>query len=190
MKQLPVASATGSIHSGTIGEVEGRDAGADAERLAQREAVDAPADLVAVLAFEQIGNAAGEFDHLQTARHLAARVGDDLAVLDADQRRELGEVVLDQVAEAEHHARARQRRRARPRRESGLRRLHRGVDVGARAEDDLARVRAGGRIEDGRAPRTVSGGALAADEMRYGLLHADSGRGARSGVRTAAGADG
>ena len=54
-------------------EVERRDAGAHAERLAEGEDVDAGGDLVGVVALEQLRDAAGELDHLEAALHLAAR---------------------------------------------------------------------------------------------------------------------
>ena len=55
-------------------EVERRDAGDHAERLAQRPVVDAGGDLVGVVALEQLRNAAGELDDVDAARDLALRV--------------------------------------------------------------------------------------------------------------------
>ena len=77
-------------------EVERRDAGGDAERLAQRPAVDAAADRVAVLALQQLRDAAGELDDLEPARDLAARIGEHLAVLARDEGGELAGVLLDE----------------------------------------------------------------------------------------------
>ena len=57
-------------------EVERRDAGDDAERLAERVRVDAAGDLVVELALEQLRDAAGELDDLAAAHHLAAGVVD------------------------------------------------------------------------------------------------------------------
>ena len=66
-------------------EVERRDAGADAERLAHRPAVDAAPDLLGELALQQMRDAAGELDDLDAARDLALRVGEHLAVLGGDR---------------------------------------------------------------------------------------------------------
>ena len=66
-------------------EVEGRDAGADADRVADREQVDAAADLMAELALHQLRQAAGELDHLEPAGDRALRVLERLAVLVGDQ---------------------------------------------------------------------------------------------------------
>ena len=87
-------------------EVERRDADADADGLAQRPVVDAAADVVAELAFQQLRNAARELDDLEPARELAFGVGEHLAVLARDQRGQLVEVRVEQLLEAEH-ARAR-----------------------------------------------------------------------------------
>ena len=65
-------------------EVERRDAGADAERLAHRPAVDAAPDLLGELALQQMRDAAGELDDLEAAGDLALRVGEHLAVLVGD----------------------------------------------------------------------------------------------------------
>ena len=71
-------------------EVERRDAGDDAERLAVARRVDAGRDLLGRLALHQVRDAAGELDDLQAALHLAARVVEGLAVLAGD---DAGEVV-------------------------------------------------------------------------------------------------
>ena len=71
-------------------EVERRDAGDDAERLAERERVDAGRDLVGVVALEQARDPAGELDDLEPALDLAQRVGEHLAVLVGDQPRPTG----------------------------------------------------------------------------------------------------
>ena len=67
-------------------EVERRDPGDHAERLADRVGVDAGGDVLGVAALEQVRDAAGELDHLDAAGDLAERVGVDLAVLGGDQR--------------------------------------------------------------------------------------------------------
>ena len=57
-------------------------------------------------------------------------------------------VLVQQLEELEHHARAADRRRVGPGREGGLRGGHRGVDVGAVGQRDLAGDGAGGGVED------------------------------------------
>ena len=114
-------------------EVERRDARAYSQWLTHRVAVHTRAHLLAVLAFEQVRDAAGELDHLQAAGHLAARVRHDLAVLAGDQTRQLVVIALDQLLELEHYPCATQRRRCGPRWEGDLGRGHRLPDLfGAR----------------------------------------------------------
>jgi hypothetical protein len=79
-------------------EVEGRDAGHHAERLAHRPVVDAGGDLVGVVALEQLRDAAGEFDDVDAARDFALRVGEDLAVFGGDHVRQLVLVLVQQLA--------------------------------------------------------------------------------------------
>ena len=62
-------------------EIERRDAGDDAERLAHRIEIDVGSGAVGELALHQMRNAAGEFDHLDAALDVALSVGDGLAVL-------------------------------------------------------------------------------------------------------------
>ena len=110
-------------------EIERRDAGAHAERLAQRVRIDVGADVFAVLAFHEVRNAHGEFDHLETALDRARGVGERLAVLFGDEARELFAMRVDQLAIAHEDARAPQRRRVAPRGKRRFRRGHRRVDV-------------------------------------------------------------
>ena len=70
-------------HRDHRGEVERRDAGDDAERLADRVDVDPRRGLLGHAALQQMRDAAAELDHLEPARHLAHRVGEHLAVLGA-----------------------------------------------------------------------------------------------------------
>ena len=67
-------------------EIERRDAGAHAHRLEHGVAVDAAADVLGMLALEQMRSAAGELDHFDAALHRAGGVGQGLAVLLADER--------------------------------------------------------------------------------------------------------
>ena len=69
-------------------EVERRDPGDDAQRLADLVHVDAARDLLAEAALEQMRDAAGELEVLEPARDLTERVRRDLAVLGGQQRRD------------------------------------------------------------------------------------------------------
>ena len=85
-------------------EVERRDAGAHAQRLHQREAVDTGADVEGMFALLQVRYAAGEFHHLEPACQLALGVGEHLAVLGGNQPRDLVGVLFHQRLELEQNA--------------------------------------------------------------------------------------
>ncbi len=91
------------------GEVEGRDAGDDAEGLAHGVAVDAGADLFGELAFEEVGDAGGELDVFEAAGGFAAGVGEDFAVLAIDEGGDFVEAALVDLAEAKEDAGAAER---------------------------------------------------------------------------------
>ena len=75
MKQLPQASATGNIHSGTItGKLNGVMPATTPSGWRIDEAVDAGADLLGEVALQQMRDAAGELDHFEAALHLALGV--------------------------------------------------------------------------------------------------------------------
>ena len=79
---FPQAIAGAHIHIGHHRrEVERRDPGDDAERLADRVDVDPGRGLLGEVALEQRRDPAAVLDHLEPARDLALRVGEDLAVL-------------------------------------------------------------------------------------------------------------
>ena len=143
---LPHAIATGiHPHRHHHREVERRDAGDDAERLAHRPVVDPGRDLVGVVALEQLRDAARELDDVDAARDLALRVAEDLAVLRGDHRRERVAVLVEQAEKGVEDARPAQRRRVAPRGLGRLRGGDRGVDVGRGGERDAARDGAGRR---------------------------------------------
>ena len=96
-------------------EVERRDAGDDPERLPDGVAVDVGRHVLGELALEEVRQAAGELDHLESAADLAHRVRQHFAVL---ARQDLGEVALaalDELAEGEEDARPGSERRPAPR---------------------------------------------------------------------------
>ena len=86
-------------HRDHAGEVERRDAGDDAERLALARRVHARGDLLGRLALHQVRDAAGELDDLEAALDLAARVVERLAVLGGDGRGELAGARGERLAE-------------------------------------------------------------------------------------------
>ena len=64
--------------------------------------------------FSRLRDAAGELDHLDAAPDLALGIGERLAVLGGDQIGQLVDVLLEQLLEPEHDARAPQRGDRRP----------------------------------------------------------------------------
>ena len=147
-------------------EIERRDPGAHTERLADRIQIHARRDVVGELAFHQVRDAAGELDHFQPSLDRPLGVGKHLAVLGSDEERELVQVALDQLLEAEHHPRPRKRRSFRPAGEGFLRHSDRALDFGLGGEGDLGGERAGRRIEYvAEAAAVFAADLLAADEM-------------------------
>ena len=98
-------------------KVERRDRGADANRLAHRDAVDAARDVLEAVAHEHRRRAARDLDALDAAAQAAARFVQRLAVLGRDDARDLLEVLFEQLLELEHRLRALDRRRFAPARE-------------------------------------------------------------------------
>ena len=86
-------------------EVERRDAGDDAERLADRVDVDAGRGLLGELALEQRRDAARVLDHLEAARDLADRVGEHLAVLGGEDARDVLAVLVERARGSRRRAR-------------------------------------------------------------------------------------
>ena len=131
-------------------EVERRDPGDDAERLADRVHVDPAGGLLGVVTLDQLRDPARVLDVLEAAGDLAHRVGEHLAVLGRQHRGQLLAVGVDQLAHPEHHLGALGERRRTPGREGRCRRRDRGVDLCDRRESDLAGLLAGRRVVDGR----------------------------------------
>ena len=118
------------------GEVEGRDAGDDAERLTHGPAVDAGADLLGEFAFEELRDAGGELDVFEAARGFAFGVGEDFAVLAGEERGDFVEAGLEDLAEAEEDAGAAERRLGGPVGEGCGCGGDGGVDFGGSGERD------------------------------------------------------
>ena len=152
-------------------EIERRDAGAHPERLAERQKVDPGADVLAELALEQLRDAARELDHLDAAHDLALGVGERLAVLGADQVGQLVNLLLEQVLEPEHDARAAQRGDRRPFGQGFPCGLHRSIDLGGAGERHASRLLADRRIEDVAVTAARAGHAPAAEPVPNVLAH-------------------
>ncbi len=111
-------------------------------------------------------DADGEFHHLQAALHVAARIGNGLAMLGGEQVRQFVDVAVDQIDEAHHYAGAALRVCGRPGRLSGL-----GVGDGS-VHFGPARERGAGLhlpdigVENIGEPAGLPRHMLAADEMR------------------------
>ncbi len=147
------------------GEIERRDAGDDAERLAHRIEVDAGAGAIGVFALHQMRNAEREFDHLDAALDVALGVGDRLAVLAREDVGELVVVLGDEIDELHQDAGAALRIDRGPGRLRRLGVLDRRAHLGLGGERDMGAHRAVHRLENvGRSTR-LAGDVLAADEM-------------------------
>ncbi len=155
MNVFPQAMATGiHPHRDHGREVERRDAGDDAERLAVGPAVDLGADVAGELTFQEMGNAAGEIDDVDAACKLAQRVGVRLAVLGGDGAGDLVGMTVQELLEAEHVLDALQWRRRAPSDGGLLGSGDRGIYLFDSRQRQVGRLVAGRRIEDGReAPR-------------------------------------
>ena len=147
-------------------EVERRDAGDDAERLAVGVGVDRGADMAGELALQEMRDAAAEFDHLDAALDLADGIGVGLAVLQGDRPGDVVDVGVEQLLEAEHEAGALERRHVGPGGQRQLGSGDRGVELGRRRQRHDRRLLAGRRIEDRRRARAGGAAQLAADDVR------------------------
>src|SRR5262249_49320233 len=152
-------------HRNHRGKVEWRDPGDDAERLPDRIHVDAGRRLLRVAALEQLGNTAAVLDHLETARDLALRVAEDLAMLGREDARDVVLALVDELADAEEDRRLLRQRRRTPRGKRLLRRLHRAVDLLHGREVDGTRLATERGVVDGPATAGLTGDSLAADPV-------------------------
>ena len=147
------------------GEVERRDAGDDAERLAHRIEIDAGAGAVGVFALHQVRGAEGELDHLDAALDVALGVDERLAVLAGEDVGEFLDVLGDELVEFHQHARAALRIGRGP---GGLRRLgveHGRANFGGGGQRDRAAHRSVHRLKHFARAARSSRDALAADEV-------------------------
>ncbi len=94
-----------------------------------------------------MGNAGGEFDDLDAARHLALGVGEHLAVLGRDQAGQVVAALVQQFQELEHDPRTAQRRGIGPGREGHVGSGHGGVDFCGTGQGHTPGYGAGGGVE-------------------------------------------
>ncbi|MFN8573800.1 MAG: hypothetical protein U0132_17215 [Gemmatimonadaceae bacterium] len=111
-------------------------------------------------------NAASKLHDLQAALHLTLGVGQDLPVLVTDDCRQLIHVLVEQVAELEHHSGAAQRRRGAPLGERVLRVGNHRLYVTPRRQRHAPRGETGRRVEHGSMTRGGRRLPLAVEEVR------------------------
>mmetsp|Transcript_7186 Transcript_7186/g.16924 ORF Transcript_7186/g.16924 Transcript_7186/m.16924 type:complete len:209 (+) Transcript_7186:1039-1665(+) len=102
-------------------EVEGRDAGRDAEGNAVAVGIDLFPDILHRLSHEVACSTARKLDNLETAEDVSASVGQCLALLLGDEFSEVVHVLADQMLERKHHALPLRHRRGSPVLLSGFR---------------------------------------------------------------------
>ena len=166
MKALPQAMAGAHFHSGIIaGKLNGVMPATTPSAWRTEIQVDAGAGALAVLAFQQVRDAAGELDHLQPALDVALGVGEGLAVLGRQQPGKVVVFGLDQFQELEHDAGAALRIGGGPGR-LRCRGIGDGLlDLGFAGEGDLGLHLSGVGIEHVAAPAGAALDLLAADKV-------------------------
>ena len=83
-------------------EIVGGDADEDPERLSEGDRVVALGDVHAGVALHEVMGRAGALDHLDGLEHVALRLREHLAHLGGEERRELVEVLVEELLEPEH----------------------------------------------------------------------------------------
>jgi hypothetical protein len=111
------------------------------------------------------GNAGGELDVFEAARHFALSVGEHLAVFGGDDAGELIDVLLEELAEAEHHACAAQRRLRGPRGKRSLRGGDRSVELGSIGQGNQSLHLAGGGVVNLRGAARGTGDGFSVDPV-------------------------
>ena len=87
------------------GEIERRNACANAQWLAHRPDIDAGSRAMGIFPLQHMRQAAAELHNLKPALNIALAVGDDLAMFGAQHMSEFVHMLFDQGFEIEHHAR-------------------------------------------------------------------------------------
>ncbi len=152
-------------------EVERRDAGHDAHRLADRGQVDAAADVRVELALHQVRRAGGELEHVDAALDLALGVRQRLAVLAAQGLRQFLAPGDHQLAHLEDHRGALRHGGGAPLSGGRLRVLDSLADLVRGRIGQLADHLARRRIEDVAEAPALPRDRLAADEVAVCLGH-------------------
>ncbi|KPW69598.1 Fused ISPsy20 transposase IstB/transcriptional regulator LysR family protein [Pseudomonas cannabina] len=129
-------------------EVERRDAGAHTNGLAQRVGIDAAGDVLGELAHLQRANRARVLDHLKAAKDIALGIGQRLALLGAQYRRNAPGVLADQRLQLEHDAHARADGRVTPGAIGRVGGSNGGVDFTGCGERHLRKHFLRGRVDD------------------------------------------
>ena len=129
-------------------EVERRDAGADADRLAQGVSVDAAGDVLGELAHLQGADRARVLDHFQATENIAFGISNGLALLRAEDHGDALGVLADQRLQLEHDAHPRADRGQFPGLEGTLRGADSGIDLCRGGERNLGQHLLGGRVDD------------------------------------------
>ena len=152
-------------HRNHGGEVERRDAGDDAEGLADRIDVDSRPRAFRIFALHQMRRAEREFADLEAPLDIASCVGNGLAVFAGEELREVVVVPMQKIDELHHDARAALRIGGGPVGLRGQRVFDRRAQLSLRRQRHLRADFAGHRLVDvGEAARCAFD-APAADEM-------------------------
>ena len=166
MKALPQAIAGANIHIGIMaGKLNGRDAGADADGLADRIHVDVRAGAFGELALGEMRNADDEFADFEAADDIALGVLDRLAMLAREHFGQLVHVLVQELHELHEDAGAALRVGRRPFRLRRLGVVDGGLQVGFACQRHGGLHFAGCRIEDVAGAAAGARNTLAADEM-------------------------
>ena len=145
----------------------------DAQRLAHGIDVDAGARAHGVFTLQRLRDAAGVFDDVEAALHVALGVGDDLAMFRGEQFGQFVHARLDQALELEHDAGAALRVHRLPVLEGDQRRLHRRTDLGLGGQGHAGLDLAGVGVEHVPEPSGFALDQLAVDEVTD-IAHAAS----------------
>ena len=162
-------------HRDHAGEVERRNARADANRLADRVHVDCRACTLGEFALLQMRNAADEFADFEAAHDIALGIFNGLAMLAGEQHRQLVHVAVQKFDELEENAGATLRVGGGPFRLRGLGAFYGGAQFGVACKRDSCLNFAGGRVVDIRCAAAGARHMLAVNEMTN-FLHGFSSR--------------
>ena len=130
------------------GEIEGRNAGANPERLADGLAIDTTRDIFERLAHHQARHAAAHFYHLDGPANLGAGIIERFAVFRSQRASQFFGVLLQQILIAIEHLNTVHNRYFPPLEEGFVRRANSPIDVIFRSVGNARDLPAGSRIGD------------------------------------------